>query len=79
MKGVERTMQLHVNRWIEGDLTNAKYHVIEVLNKQEWWILYSTDDLEEAKQRLAEEIKDNEDKEHYKDYIINYLGEHIAV
>ena len=72
-------MQLHINQWIEWDLSNAKYHVIEVLNQKEWWILYSTDSLEEAKQRLAEEIKDNDDKEHYKDYIINYLGKYIAV
>lgn len=72
-------MKLHINQWMEWDLGRAEYHVIEVLNEQEWWILYSTDNLEEAKQHLAKEIEDNDDKEHYKNYIINYLGKYIAV
>jgi len=72
-------MQLHINKWMEWDLSWASYHVIEVLNESEWWILYSTDNLEEAKQHLIEEIKNNDDKEHYKNYIINYLGEYVAV
>ena len=41
-------MELHLNDWMKLDLINAAYSVVVAILPHEWWIVYQTDDKDEA-------------------------------
>ena len=67
-------MKLHLNNWMKLDLANAAYSVVIAILPYEWWIVYQTDDKDEA---FARANCERGNATCAKVYVLNSMGKKV--